>query len=232
MAPVEFLFPSKGGNNLYAYMCSPIDFTTGTAHCLMLGFLVLCRNGKLGCETETKTQALIPPICKHPIWLVLVAGCSPHITSRTDTLQGHRCRNKEGNQADVVHVSLRSAVGNTSYQRALKKLRSHGVKVKNFSWNNHHSIEKKTKKGINGQYWQWRRLSAGTRTAQSICIQNGKHTVLSAASRRVQLETVQKEHRCDHSREKAPIQEAITWAGIPYPWERDTQEHYKVTNVK
>lgn len=58
------------------------------------------------------------------------------------------------------------------------------------------------------------------------------NTVLSAASRRVQLETVQKEHRCDQSREKAPIQEAITWAGIPYPWERDTQEHYKVRNVK
>jgi len=53
----------------------------------------------------------------------------------------------------------------------------------------------------------------------------------SAASGHVQLEKVQKECRCEHSCERAPFQEAITWAESPYPWERDTQEGYKIRNV-
>lgn len=44
----------------------------------------------------------------------------------------------------------------------------------------------------------------------------------SAASGHIQLETIHKECRCDRSCERAPIQEAVTWAVIPYPWERDT----------
>lgn len=70
MAHVEFLFQSKGGNNLYVYVCARTVFTTGIAECLTLGFFSLyspCEAANLGCEAEIKTQALMPPICKHPI---------------------------------------------------------------------------------------------------------------------------------------------------------------------
>lgn len=43
----------------------------------------------------------------------------------------------------------------------------------------------------------------------------GNVLLCSAASECAQLETTNKEHRCGHSCERAPIQEAITWAGIP-----------------
>lgn len=50
----------------------------------------------------------------------------------------------------------------------------------------------------------------------------GNALLWSAAPERVQLETANKEHRCGRGCERAPIQEAITWAGIPYSQERDT----------
>lgn len=47
----------------------------------------------------------------------------------------------------------------------------------------------------------------------------GNALLWSAASEGVQVETINEEQRCGHSCERAPIQEAITWAGIPYPQE-------------
>ena len=53
-------------------------------------------------------------------------------------------------------------------------------------------------------------------------LETGNALLWSAASERVQPETINKERRCGHSCKRAPIQEALTWAGIPFPWERDT----------
>lgn len=50
----------------------------------------------------------------------------------------------------------------------------------------------------------------------------GNALLWSAASGCVQVETINKEHRCGHSCERAPMQEAITWAGVPYHQKRGT----------
>ena len=121
-----------------------------------------------------------------------------------------------------MYGSPQNAVGNASDQRALKKLKSHGAKVKNFSWNNNCSIETKLKKGINSQYSQWRRLSAGICTAQGCpaylyLFEMGNALFWSAASRHVQLETIHKDYRCDHSCERSPTKQPLPGLGFATP---------------